>query len=515
MNTRLPMLAALIAALALYVSVIAALLILAVLGLVARATAGGAAARLAPAAASPAARRNTTLFVVLLLTAAVLGFGGRERTRLDRARSFTGIPVEDVTGAELRLTEDSRLISSGATLYVGRLTEVRRDAELQAGAGGSAVAFLRGGPRAVRGERLRLSGSLVQAEPDSSAAYLLWARGEAEVWGQQRIRRALLGRMAEAATALPEQTQALFSAIFLGQQDDLSDRERAAFRNSGSLHALALSGLHLGILALLVGRLASRLLGRIQAVWLVVPVLVVYVWMVGPRPSLMRALLLAVFGALFMLRDRRVGIGNLLAYVFLVMIAVQPASAATLSFQLSFSALAGIVLLSPRIERLLSGRVPRVVSVPLSAALGAQAATTPILAESIGTLHFIGIPASLMVVPLVTLFLYLGLAVAGLGIAGHGLAGLGVAGLGPAGVGVQSIAAAGLSLAHRVLIGFAEFAGRAPSLDTPNGMEAGHWFALTLFLLLVYYRELRWLLAGLRRSRGGRLAAHTYNPEAA
>ena len=201
-------------------------------------------------------------------------------------------------------------------------------------------------------------------------------------------------------------------------------------------------------------------------------------------------------------RDRRVGIGNLLAYVFLVMVAVQPASAASLSFQLSFSALAGIVLLSPRIERLLSGRLPRGVSVPLSAALGAQAATTPILAESIGTLHFIGIPASLVVVPLVTLFLYLGLAVAGLGIAG-----LGIASLVPGSFGVQSVAAAGLSLTYRALIAFAEFAGRAPSLDTPNGMEAGHWIALTLFLLLVYYRELRWLLAGLRHRRCGRLAA--------
>ena len=501
MNTRLPMLAALVAATALYLSVSVALP-LAVLLLAAWVATSPAASSAASPAASPATRRNTGLFVALLLLAAALGFAGRERTLLDRARSYTGIPVEAVTGAKLRLTEDSRIISSGATLYVGRLEAVSRDQDLQAGAAGAAVAFLRGGPRAVRGERLRLSGSLVQAEPDSSAAYLLWARGEAEVGGQQRVRRVVLGSMSKATTALPEQTQALFSAIFLGQQDDLSDRERAAFRNSGSLHALALSGLHLGILALLVGRLASRLLGRIQAVWLVVPVLVVYVWMVGPRPSLMRALLLAVFGALFMLRDRRVGIGNLLAYVFLVMVAVQPASAASLSFQLSFSALAGIVLLSPRIERLLSGRLPRGVSVPLSAALGAQAATTPILAESIGTLHFIGIPASLVVVPLVTLFLYLGLAVAGLGIAG-----LGIASLVPGSFGVQSVAAAGLSLTYRALIAFAEFAGRAPSLDTPNGMEAGHWIALTLFLLLVYYRELRWLLAGLRHRRCGRLAA--------
>ena len=475
MNTRVPMLAAFIAALALYVSVFVALLTAVLAALFAvvvlRAPRSGGRGR-------RTAGHNIGLCALLLLLAAVLGFSGRERTVLDRMRSYTGIPVEAVTGAELRLTEDSRKISSGATLYVGRLESVVRDAELRAGAGGSAVAFLRGGPRAVRGERLHLSGSLVPAEPDSTAAYLFWARGDAEVAEQQRMRRSLFTRMGKATATLPEPTQALFSAIFLGQQDNLSDRERAAFRSSGSLHALALSGLHLGILALLVGKLASRLLGRIQAVWLVVPVLVVYVWMVGPRPSLMRALLLAVFGALFMLRDRRVGIGNLLAYVFLVMVAVQPASAGSLSFQLSFSALAGIVLLSPRIERMLSGRLPRLVSVPLSAALGAQAATTPILAESIGTLHFIGIPASLVVVPLVTLFLYLGLGLAGLGLLG---------------LGAPHLAAAGLNATHRVLIGFAEFAGQAPSLDTPDGMEPGHWVALTLFLLLVYYRELRWL----------------------
>ncbi|MCA1754387.1 MAG: ComEC/Rec2 family competence protein [Spirochaeta sp.] len=481
MNARLPMLAAVVAAVALYGSMLAALVLIGLFLLVSLTV------------NTPVARRNVGAFVALLLLAAVLGAAGRERTVLDRMRSYTGIPVEEVAGARLRLTEDSRKISSGATLYVGRLLTVSRDEDLQAGADGVAVAFLRGGPRVVRGERLRLSGSLVQAEPDSSAAYLLWARGDVEIGEHQRLRRSLLARMGEVTGALPEQTRALFAAIFLGQQDDLSDRERAAFRNSGSLHALALSGLHLGILALLVGKIASRLLGRIQAVWLVVPVLVAYVWLVGPRPSLMRALLLAVFGALFMLRDRRVGIGNLLAYVFLVMIATQPASAATLSFQLSFSALAGIVLLSPRVERLLSGRLPRVISVPLSAALGAQAATTPILAEFIGTLHFIGIPASLVVVPLVTLFLYLGLAVAGLAVAGLGVSGLGVAGLGLAGLDAPNFAAAGLGLIYRALIGFAEFAGRAPALATPNGMEWTHWLALTLFLLLVYYRELRYL----------------------
>lgn len=475
MNTRVPMIAALIAALALYVSVFAALLVAVLAALLAVVL---LRVKLAGGRGRSTALHHLSLFALLLLLAALLGFSSRERTALDRMRSYTGIPVEEVSSVVLRLTEDSRKISTGATLYAGRLESVMRDAELHASADGSAVAFLRDGPRAVRGERLALSGSLLPAEPDSTAAYLLWARGDAEVEEPQRTRRSLLARMGEGTAALPEPTQALFAAIFLGQQDNLSDRERAAFRDSGSLHALALSGLHLGILALLVGKFASRLLGRIQAVWLVIPVLIVYVWMVGPRPSLMRALLLAVLGALFMLRDRRVGIGNLLAYVFLAMIAVQPASAATLSFQLSFSALAGIVLLSPRIERLLSGRLPRVVSVPLSAALGAQAATTPILAQSIGTLHFIGIPASLVVVPLVTLFLYLGLGLAGLGLAG---------------LGVPQLAAAGLSLTHHVLIGFAEFAGQAPSLATPTGMGVGHWLALTLFLLLVYYRELRWL----------------------
>ena len=89
---------------------------------------------------------------------------------------------------------------------------------------------------------------------------------------------------------------------------------------------------------------------------------------------------------------------------------VEPFQAFSLSFQLSFLALAGILVLGPLVRRPLEGRIPRLILAPLAMSIGAQIATLPLVAAAFGSYYPSGLVASLILVPLTTAFLWAGLA---------------------------------------------------------------------------------------------------------
>ncbi len=86
--------------------------------------------------------------------------------------------------------------------------------------------------------------------------------------------------------------------------------------------------------------------------------LAVYLFVAGLMPSLVRAVVMLTVGGAARLADRDDEPLNLLAIAGVVIIAADPFAAATLSFQLSFLALAGILSLGPILERPLEGRIP-------------------------------------------------------------------------------------------------------------------------------------------------------------
>jgi competence protein ComEC len=96
---------------------------------------------------------------------------------------------------------------------------------------------------------------------------------------------------------------------------------------------------------------------------------------------------------------------SLLSLTFLIQIGLRPESGDSLSFILSYLALWGILVPGEGLYGLFRGRVPDLLFRPLSASLGAFAATAAVSAAFFGVLRPVGILAGILIVPLTTVFM--------------------------------------------------------------------------------------------------------------
>ena len=149
----------------------------------------------------------------------------------------------------------------------------------------------------------------------------------------------------------------VLKGMLLGLRSELSPDILDAFRNSGSIHILAVSGLHVGLIATICFFGFSLLrLPRKATDLLTIAVVILYACLVGFRPSVFRASLMAVIYLISRIIERDRDPFNLLAFAALVLLLINPAQLWDVGFQLSFAAVASIVYLAPKWERFI-GRI--------------------------------------------------------------------------------------------------------------------------------------------------------------
>ena len=219
---------------------------------------------------------------------------------------------------------------------------------------------------------------------------------------RERARRRLVrGLSAEVA--------ALARALVLGEREALGPWVHA-FRRAGLAHLLALSGLHIGILAAFV-LLILGWTGRARHL-LTLAFLGGYLALVGPSPSLVRATLMAGVVLLFLFFGRgRLPLGPALASALALHLVLAPHAVFDLGFRLSYLAVAGLwLILPPLFAPFAKAAYPvRLLAGGVLATLAAQAATLPLVLDAFGRLPLLSPLANLLALPLVTLFLPLGL----------------------------------------------------------------------------------------------------------
>lgn len=216
--------------------------------------------------------------------------------------------------------------------------------------------------------------------------------------GQARpVRFRMRDRVARRIASLYGPRAPLVDALVLGRRGDIDPQVRAEFVAAGLAHLLAISGLHVGIIAAWLV-LTGRVLGLgFRAPWVSVVGVWAYVLMLGfPAPATRAATFVAV-GALARLRQRHPRAGAVLAVAVLVVLVFDSDAVTQAGAWLSVAAVWGTGEAAGMVRRLKRSR-PAVQL--LAASAGAVLATAPITAHVFGQVSLAGLVTNLVAVPL-------------------------------------------------------------------------------------------------------------------
>ncbi len=216
------------------------------------------------------------------------------------------------------------------------------------------------------------------------------------------------------AEVLPEPQASLARGIILGIRGNIPSSVKADFSNTGTAHLLAISGLHLAIVLGMILSIGIWLFGRKHYlyIWLALGIIWLYALLTGMHPPIIRA---AIMASLFLTAEflgRQRSAITFLAFAAAVMVGISPQIMWDAAFQLSFTAMAGLIFIFPLIQSLgrkavnatlgedgAAASVANFVTDSLSITLAAIIAVWPIVAYYFGIVSFVAPLATFLVLP--------------------------------------------------------------------------------------------------------------------
>ncbi|MGI2336259.1 MAG: DNA internalization-related competence protein ComEC/Rec2 [Dehalogenimonas sp.] len=319
---------------------------------------------------------------------------------------------------------------------------------------GAVLVYLPPFPKFGYGDRITVSGRLLEPpvfETFDWRAYL--ARDEVyvtmlypEVWtvdpghGNSILGKIYSFRESLAdnlKSLLPEPQASLAQGLTLGIRSGIPDDVRQNFAASGTAHLLAISGLHLSIIAGAILLLTRGLLGRrgYWYVWLAMLGIWGFVILSGLAPPVVRGAVMASVFLLAELTGRQKSALPALCLAAAVMTTANPQLLWSASFQMTFGAMSGLIFLLPPFEHLvrqLAARFPgtgsrfySLVYYPgagLAVTTAAVAGVAPLIAYYFGGVSLTGGVATLAAMPVVPLVIFGGLATGAVALVSNVLA---------------------------------------------------------------------------------------------
>lgn len=217
---------------------------------------------------------------------------------------------------------------------------------------------------------------------------------------------------------LEQQELAIVSAMTLGDKSLIDKDLKIDYSRSGASHVLALSGLHLGIIYFVFSFMTARWRRRYHH-WsrpvsegLILITMWSYVVLVGMPPSVVRAAIMMTVYSLLSLQNRNRSSLNALAFTAIIMLIADPMILFNISFQLSFVAVAFILLYQGRIYSLIPSSTHPIVKWCwrfLSVSLAAQLGVAPLTAYYFHQISSYFLLSSLVVMVFTPLIIYLSL----------------------------------------------------------------------------------------------------------
>jgi len=200
---------------------------------------------------------------------------------------------------------------------------------------------------------------------------------------------------------LPYPQNEFASALLTGDRSRLPRYMTDAFRKSGTMHILAVSGLHIGYLVIFVFFILRLFrLNRI-AVYVLLGVFVLFFMVfVGERSSVRRAACMTLCGILCYIFDRDKNYLNILALTFCILWLINPLSIENPGFLLSFCAVFGILFIAGPIYRELKVYMPGFLAMSIAASASVQVFIFPVMTAFFQEFPYINIIANIPIVPL-------------------------------------------------------------------------------------------------------------------
>ena len=202
----------------------------------------------------------------------------------------------------------------------------------------------------------------------------------------------------------------LIISLLSGSREYLMPDVEKSFRNAGLSHILALSGMHLSFMASFTGLLYSKIFGKKYEPLAKFSGILLFVWFAGFSPSLFRAFLFSMIIMIltfFKCRIEKDCFVSVLAVAFLLHIVIRPQDVFTVAFMLSYTALLGILVCGNFIMQYIAFIFPPYIANSVSSSASAFIATSPVCICEFGSVNPIGIIATVIVSPLISLFFVL------------------------------------------------------------------------------------------------------------
>ena len=268
---------------------------------------------------------------------------------------------------------------------------------------------------------LSLLGALRSAESLAANAKSAGQRHSGMTPMQQRIALYLKSKMGDNSQS------AILTAFVTGSKESIGKSTKETFRSSGAAHLLALSGLHVGILFMILNRITAlfslTLAARRMRVLVVVGCTAAFLAITGFIPSLARAIIMAAICSIAKVWGYRIARAETLVITAFLLICYNPQVVASIGFQLSFAAMAGIMLIMPTLSESLKrvmerwrgrGMASRTIcwcaeriAAPLLLTISCQITTLPLCLYYFQSFSNYYLITNLIAIPVVAITLYM------------------------------------------------------------------------------------------------------------
>lgn len=238
---------------------------------------------------------------------------------------------------------------------------------------------------------------------------------------QQRIALYLKSKIGDNSQS------AILTAFVTGSKESIGKSTKETFRSSGAAHLLALSGLHVGILFMILNRITAlfslTLAARRMRVLVVVGCTAAFLAITGFIPSLARAIIMAAICSIAKVWGYRIARAETLVITAFLLICYNPQVVASIGFQLSFAAMAGIMLIMPTLSESLKrvmemwrrrGTSSRIIcwcaeriAAPLLLTISCQITTLPLCLYYFQSFSNYYLITNLIAIPVVAITLYM------------------------------------------------------------------------------------------------------------